>query len=105
MTEDLLTLEHMNSGVVFYHEADERAYFEWLERIPSVSSVNGEGERGLVVRLSCHPEKDDLWQLLALGFRYGLDMRPFARFETEANRDWFCDPQMFWHDAVFGRLT
>ena len=105
MTEDLLTLEHMNSGVVFYHEADERAYFEWLERIPSVSSVNGEGERGLVVRLSCHPEKDDLWQLLALGFRYGLDMRPFARFETEVNRDSFCDPQMFWHDAVFGRLT
>lgn len=102
MSDDLLTLEQMDTDIVFYHNADERAYFEWLERISCVSSITGEGSRGLVVRLKYQPGEDDLRQLLALGYRYGLDMRPFAKFETDANRDWFRDPQMFWSDRVFG---
>lgn len=102
MAVPLLTLEHMDTGVTFYHAADERAFFDWLERIPCVSSVAGEGRRGLVVRLKRRPGKDDLWQLLALGWRYGVDMRQLAKFETDANREWFRDPSMFWYSAVFG---
>ena len=102
MAVPLLTLEHMDTGVTFYHAADERAFFEWLQRIPCVSSVAGEGRRGLVVRLKRRPGKDDLWQLLALGWRYRVDMRQLAKFETDANSEWFRNPSMFWHSAVFG---
>jgi hypothetical protein len=103
MAEMALTLEQMDTEVMFYHPADERAYFEWLERIPCVESAKGEGAKGLVVKLKRRPGDDDLRQFLALAFRYGLDMRKFAEFETEANRKWFRDPKMYWFKSVFGK--
>ncbi|ETI63622.1 hypothetical protein C100_11780 [Sphingobium sp. C100] len=102
MTDAILTLEQMDTGVIFYHHADERAYFEWLERIPCVASVKGEGSRGLVIKLKRRPGEDDLRQLLALAFRYKLDMRKFAKFESDTNRHWFRDRRMFWYKHVFG---
>ncbi|MBE7217451.1 MAG: hypothetical protein INR64_03175 [Caulobacteraceae bacterium] len=96
-------LTQMDAGVCFYHQADERAFFDWLERIPCVASVRGEGKDGLVVRLKRRPGQDDLRQFLALGHRYKIDMQQFAKFETEANRSWFNDPKMFWYEAVFGQ--
>ena len=103
MTTPLLMLTHMDTGVRFYHASDERAFFEWLARIPCVKSYAGDGKRGLVVHLKRRPGRDDLWQLLAICYRYGVDMRQLAKFETAKNRDWFCDPQKYWHRAVFGR--
>ena len=81
MTVSALTLTHMDTDVVFFHEGDERAVFEWLERIPCVASVAGDGALGLVVRLKRKPGQDDLRQLLALCRRYGVNMRQLARFE------------------------
>jgi hypothetical protein len=101
MLEPVLELEQMDSNVEFYHQADERAFFEWLQRIPCVKSVEGKGDRGLVVQLTHPPEDDDLRQLLALGQRFGFDMRRLAKFETDDNRNWFHDPQMYWHKSVF----
>jgi len=102
MPDTLLRLTHMDTGVRFYHENDERAFFEWLARIPCVESYAAEGSLGLVVRLRRRPGKDDLRQLLALCFRYRVSMRQLAKFETPKNQIWFRDPRMFWHEAVFG---
>ena len=102
MAASLLILTHMDTGVRYYHANDERAFFEWLSRIPCVKGYVGDGKNGLVVQLKRRPGKDDLWQLLALCHRYGVDMRQLAKFETAKNRDWFCDPKMYWHKAVFG---
>ena len=101
MSDKILTLEQMDTEVIFYHLADERAYFEWLERISCVESMKGEGAKGLVVTLKRAPSEDDLRQFLALAYRYGLDMSKFAQFETEANREWFRDPMMYWFEGVF----
>jgi len=91
----------MDTGVIFYSQNDERAFFEWLARIPCVASYAGDGVRGLLVRLKRRPGKDDLRQLLALCHRYGVDMRQMAKFETDDNRVWFRDPEKYWHEAVF----
>jgi hypothetical protein len=99
--EALLTLSHMDTGVRFYHINDERAFFEWLGRIPCVERYAGEGHRGLVVYLKRKPRKDELRELLALCQRYGVNMRQMAKFETARNRQWFCDPKMYWYQAVF----
>ena len=101
----LLVLTNMDAGVRFYHQNDERAFFEWLSRIPCVESYAGDGRRGLVVKLKRRPGKDDLWQLLALCHRYGVDMRQLAKFETPKNRDWFRDPKKYWYRAVFGKAS
>jgi hypothetical protein len=52
VSEAFLTLTDMDTGVRFYHLNDERAFFEWLGRIPCVESYVGEGRRGLVVSLA-----------------------------------------------------
>ena len=101
MAQAILLLEQMDTGVTFYHPADERAFFEWLQRIPCVASLSGDGRRGLVVRLKRRPGNDDLRQLIALCRRYGVDMRQLAKFETDHNRVWFRDPRAFWHRAIF----
>ena len=36
MAASLLILTHMDTGVRYYHANDERAFFEWLSRIPCV---------------------------------------------------------------------
>jgi hypothetical protein len=105
MAIPLLTLVHMDTGVHYYHQNDERAFFEWLSRIPCVKSYAGDGRSGLVVQLKRRPVKDDLRQLIALCHRYGVNMRQLAKFETAKNRDWFCDPQKYWYQAVFGRRS
>jgi hypothetical protein len=103
MTVPLLTLTHMDTAVRFFHLSDERAFFEWLSRIPCVERYEGDGNWGLVVYLKRRPGKDDLRQLLALCHRYGVDMRQLAKFETAKNRDWLRDPKSYWHQAVFGK--
>ena len=100
--EAFLTLTHMDTGVYFYHRNDERAFFEWLGRIPCVERYAGEGHRGLVVYLKRRPRKDELRELLALCQRYGVDMRQMAKYETARNCHWFCDPEKYWYPAVFG---
>lgn len=102
MAQEFLTLTQMDTGVKFFHPSDERAFFEWLERIPCIASCAGEGSLGLVVRLKRRPGKDDLRQLLALCHRYGVNMKQLAKFETRENHAWFRDPKMYWYAAVFG---
>jgi hypothetical protein len=95
----------MDTGVVFHHSNDERAFFEWLARIPCVKRYQGEGHRGLVVYLKRRPRKDDLRELVALCQRYGVNMSQLARFETAANRAWLRDPRKYWYEAIFGGST
>ncbi len=92
----------MDTDVWFYHQADERAFFEWLRRIPCVAGYRGEGDLGLVVRLKRRPGNDDLRQLLALCHRYRVNMRQLAKFETPSNKSWFRVPIKYWDNAVFG---
>jgi hypothetical protein len=92
----------VDTGVRFGHANDERAFFEWLERIPCVDSFRGEGADGLVVRLKRRPGQDDLRQLIALCHRWRVDMRQLAKFETNENREWFRSPDAYWHRGVFG---
>jgi hypothetical protein len=94
----------MDTGVRFGHQNDERAFFEWLARIPCVREYRGENQDGLVVYLKRQPSQDDLRQFLALCRRWGVDMRQLARFETEKNRTWFRNPEAYWYKAVFGSV-
>jgi len=55
-----LMLAHMDTGVTFYHLNDERAFFEWLGRIPCVERYVREGCAGLVAYLKRAPRKDEL---------------------------------------------
>ena len=85
----------------YYSEGDERAFFEWLNRIRCVERVGGSGPglqihvRGQKVSSTC------LRELIALFSRYHVPMGQLAQFESASNRRWFKDPEMFWYGAVF----
>ena len=88
------------TGVRFYHENDERAFFDWLGRIACVERLEGEG-RDLFIHLSRAPGDNDLRELAAFFYRYKIDLRQLASFSTGAGRAWFRDPKMYWHKRVF----
>jgi hypothetical protein len=80
-------LQIVATGVVYYHEADERAFFEWLDRMPCVSGYHGL-VRDLFIRLSRVPTFDDLWEIIGFCRRYDIEREQLRRFVTDENREW-----------------
>ena len=85
----------------YYSAGDERAFFEWLNRIRCVGRIGGSGPelqihvRGRKVSSTC------LRELIALFSRYQVPMGQLAQFENVSNRQWFKDPAKFWYRVVF----
>ena len=90
-------------GATFYSAFDEALLFAWLESIPGVKGVVGQGRHLIVTLRSNRLSRASLTELLALHRRYEIPMRELARFKTEQNASWFADPRMYWHKAVFGK--
>ncbi len=88
-------------GPTYYAQGDEDAFFTWLQSIPCVANVGGEGLDVHIALKRTRLSDSDLRELLAIFFRYKLQMSVLARFETERNRHWFCDRQKYWHAKVF----
>jgi hypothetical protein len=86
-------------GPTFFSANDESAMFEWLHKI-KILTVEGIGA-DLCFKLRRRPTDGQLRDLLALFFRYGLNMRPLAALRTPANESWFADPAKYWFAAVF----
>lgn len=95
------TLQIVATDVLYYHEADERAFFEWLDRMAFVRKYYGV-VRDLIIELSRLPTDDDLREIIGFCQRYAVDMTQLAKFVTSENGVWMQDPQMFWHNEMFG---
>lgn len=90
-------------GPTYYSVGDENAFFTWLQSIPCIEGVGGRG-RDLHIRLKRLPGKNDLRELIALLYRYKMDMRPLAILKTARNAKWFAeDTVAYWHAPIFGK--
>ena len=98
MPDDPLTL--VASAVTYYSQEDETAFFEWLDRLECVEGYRGE-LRDLFIALKRRPTRQDLRELIALFFRYRVDMRQLTRFETKSNRQWLRNPEAYWYASMF----
>jgi hypothetical protein len=86
----------------YYSQGDEDAFFGRLKSLPCVTSIRGKPD-GLHLTLRA-PSEWQLRELIALLFRYGLDMTPLAALKTDRNQRWFFqNRQAYWHAKVFGR--
>lgn len=92
------------TSIEYYSQGDERAFFEWLDRIASVEKVGGVGT-DLLLRISSTSVPDeDLRELIALVTRYLTDASQLRQFLNASNKRWFHDnKEAFWHNSVFGR--
>lgn len=86
----------------YYSEGDERAFSEWVTRIPAVTLTCGEGHTLHIHVRSRRVSATTLRELLALFRRYGVSMAQLAQFESPSNREWFRNPTAYWYRAVFG---
>jgi hypothetical protein len=73
----------------YWSQGDESAFFTWLEAIPGVVSVHGQG-RELHIRFrSKRISSNSLRELFALYRRYGGNLSELTMFKTEANASFF----------------
>jgi hypothetical protein len=87
----------------FGSAGDEKAFFDWLQSIPCVEAAVGRS-RALHITLRKQPSNSELRELIALLYRYRLDMRPPAALRNARNEGWFAENRSsFWHVHVFGK--
>jgi hypothetical protein len=90
--------------VVFYELKDEQAFFEWLKKIKSIQKIDDQFDKVFLYFKTNNIAEQDLRDLLALFFRYKINMKQLAVFLNQQNAAWFYDqPQMYWHKKVFGK--
>jgi hypothetical protein len=100
MKQDKLVLEA--TGVRYYSQIDEASFFAWLDQIPCVDGYAGRGETLYITVDHTKTNDDCLRELIALFFRYGVDMKQLSIFSSNTNRAWFESPKAYWYDRVFG---
>ena len=89
------------TDILFYHDSDERAFFEWIDRMSFVRESYGVG-RDMVICFNRFPTDDDLWEIIGFCRRYHVEMTQLKSFLTDTNREWFFNPKMFWFEQIFG---
>lgn len=88
--------------VGFCSAFDEDAFFEWLKKISCVSNIEGFGEELYVDIDKSKFTEMDLREMLALFYRYNVDMKQLEVFLSDDNKAWFFDnKEAFWYDKVF----
>jgi hypothetical protein len=88
--------------VIFYSQNDELNFFNWISKIKSISKWEGLGwEIDLYLPRRRISDKS-LRDLIALFYRYKIDMIQLQQFMNSRNEKWFLDKKSFWHKKVFG---
>ena len=79
---------------------DERAFFEWLERIEGVERFEGVG-RDLLIYVSQEIEELGLRDLVALFSRYGVDLAQIPKAFSVGEHPWLLKETAYWFRAMF----
>lgn len=87
-------------GLTYYSQKDEDAFFEWAQKIKSVTEIGGHGNTDTIsVRLDL-VDQDDVREFLALFHRYGVDKKQLVALVKPEYHDWFHDKQKYWSSDI-----
>lgn len=89
----------------FYSRGDERRLFQGFKDIAAIRSVRGVGRDLLLDIELATLGKEDLRELLALLWRYGIPLAPLRVFSDRKKFNWLMDAQGYWHDDMFAAPT
>ena len=88
-------------AVEFYSIEDESSFFRWLKSLACVVDVYGKG-LSIMIDVKEPVSDDSLRELLAIFYRYKIDMTQLSIFKSKTNEDWFyCNTQAYWHRKIF----
>lgn len=91
------------TGVRFFSQGDEGAFFNWLRSLPFIKHFEG---RGLTLYISVNSlavDEDGLRELLALFRRYNIELAQLAVFDRDEFADWFRSVEAYWYKDIFGK--
>jgi hypothetical protein len=91
------------TSVKYFAPGDERAFFAWLDQIPCVKRYAGRGHTLYISVDAAAVDQDGLRELLALFFRYGIELGQLAALDRNELTDWFRDKKAYWYKEVFGK--
>lgn len=86
----------------FFSRNDEKAFFEWLDKLTCVEKYAGQGDVLYISVNRAAVDEEALRDLLALFHRYGVDARQLRIFDCETFSSWFRDSRAYWFGSVFG---
>ena len=77
---------------------DEDAFFYWIKRINCIKSFEGARDELYLDLVDRELSYDDAKDLIALLYRYKIDMKQLAVFKNDSNQAAF-EP---WQEEIFG---
>jgi hypothetical protein len=86
----------------FYSPGDERRLFQGFNEIDCIKQVEGVG-RVLILDINLSRlSKEKLFELIALLWRYQIDIRPLRSLPERNKRfAWLAEPHFYWHASMF----
>ncbi len=89
--------------VEYLSSLDEEQFFEWLNKIKCIDDIVGVGD-SIKITLNLTVSDENLREMIALFYRYKIDMSQLQKLLTEGNRHWFFEKkESYWHQSVFGK--
>lgn len=85
----------------FYSYLDESHFFCWLEEIDAISEIKRDGSK-LALTCSFPITEACFRDLIALCFRYSVDMRPLLALSSLEHDSWLKNSGTYWHEKMFG---
>ena len=94
----------IGNSISYYSRKDEDAFFEWIKKIDCIEDVGGAGTELYLYIVNIDLHDYDLRELLALFYRYKIEMKQLQIFLNKNNKHWFHDnKKVYWHRRVFGK--
>ena len=89
-------------SLVFYSKRDEYAFVDWLKSIPGYIEMKLEGQI-LLIEFTIPPKLESVQELVAIFYRYGIDMKQLSQLENEENSRWMRLTGYYWVDRIFSK--
>ena len=87
--------------VTFYSEADEFSFFDFIKHIKGISKFEG-NVKGMFLYVPKPVSDANLRNILALFYRYKIDMKQLAQFCNNKNEKWFKNTEKYWFKKIWG---
>jgi hypothetical protein len=90
------------TGMRFFSQGDESAFFAWLDKLPIVERYEGRGSTLYLLVRSEAVDESGLRELLALFTRYRIGLRQLLALDREEFADWFRNEKAYRYEEIFG---
>lgn len=90
-------------SIWYYSAIDEELFFHWISKIPALKEFKLVNDETVFYIKSKKISDSDLIEVIALFYKYKINMTQLQIFLNSKNKHWFSDnKKAFWHRRVWG---